>query len=59
MSDRPVGLTRDAGWEVGASRTLDASVKKMWDLLLSPTGLGLWVGRGLASYLEWLRSEGG
>jgi hypothetical protein len=49
MSDRPVGLTRDAGWEVGASRTLPVSVKAMWDLLLSPTGLGLWIGRGLPS----------
>jgi uncharacterized protein YndB with AHSA1/START domain len=49
MTDRPVGLTRDAGWEVGASRTLNASVKKMWDLLLSPTGLAMWVGRGLPS----------
>ena len=49
MSERPVGLTRDAGWEVGVSRTLPASVRAMWDLLISPTGLGIWLGRGLPS----------
>lgn len=48
-SERPVGLTRDAGWEIGVSRTLPASVRTMWDLLISPTGLGIWLGRGLPS----------
>lgn len=49
MSDRPVGLTRDAGWEIGVSRTLPASVHSMWDLLVSPTGLAIWLGGGLGS----------
>jgi uncharacterized protein YndB with AHSA1/START domain len=52
MSDRPVGLTRDAGWEIGVSRTLPASVRAIWDLLVSPTGLAVWLGRGLASLPE-------
>ena len=49
MSERPVGLTRDAGFQIGVSRTLPASVRSMWDLLVSPTGLAIWLGRGLTS----------
>jgi uncharacterized protein YndB with AHSA1/START domain len=42
----PVGLTRDAGWEIGVRRTVEATVDQAWDLLNSAEGLALWLGRG-------------
>jgi uncharacterized protein YndB with AHSA1/START domain len=47
MTERPVGLTKDAGWEVGASRTFPVTLEAGWDFLLSPAGLTLWLGEGL------------
>lgn len=44
MTDAPVGLTRDAGWQIGVSRTLALDVDAAWALLLSPTGLAAWLG---------------
>ncbi|MFE6872376.1 SRPBCC domain-containing protein [Kitasatospora sp. NPDC057692] len=43
---RPVGLTRDAGWEIGVSRTLPHPPEAVWSLLTSPDGLALWLGPG-------------
>lgn len=43
---RPVGLTRDAGWEVGASRTVPHALDEVWRLLASDEGLALWLGEG-------------
>ncbi|NEA37116.1 SRPBCC domain-containing protein [Streptomyces sp. SID13031] len=40
------GLTKDSGWEVGVSKTLQYSVPELWDLLTSPNGLTLWLGEG-------------
>lgn len=42
----PTGQTRDAGWQIGVSRTLDASPAQVWSLLTSPEGLALWLGPG-------------
>lgn len=47
MSERPVGLTQDVGWEVGASRTFPLSVEATWDLMVSPAGLAIWLGEGV------------
>jgi len=47
MSERRVGLTKDVGWEVGASRTLPMSVEAAWDLLVSREGLAVWLGEGV------------
>ncbi|MDV5147667.1 SRPBCC domain-containing protein [Streptomyces sp. SBC-4] len=44
----PVGLTRDAGWEIGVSKTLPLPVAAVWDFLVSPEGLSLWLGPGAA-----------
>jgi len=44
----PVGLTKDAGWEIGVSRTIDAPIEAVWDLLVSPAGTDLWLGAGAA-----------
>lgn len=40
---RAVGHTRDAGWEIGVSATVDADPAAVWGLLTGP-GLHLWLG---------------
>ncbi len=47
MTDPPVGLTRDAGWQVGVARTLPLDPEAAWALLLSPAGLAAWLGDDL------------
>lgn len=42
----PTGLTRDAGWQIGVSRTLRATPDDVWALLTSPEGLSMWLGPG-------------
>jgi uncharacterized protein YndB with AHSA1/START domain len=44
----PVGLTKDAGWEIGVSRTVPHDIDHVWTTLVSPEGLGVWVGPGAA-----------
>lgn len=44
VSDRPVGLTRDNGWQAGVRRTLPLSPEKAWDFLLSPDAVNIWLG---------------
>ena len=44
--ERPVGLTRDAGWQVGVSRTLAVDLDTVWAHLVSPEGLDTWLGLG-------------
>ncbi len=51
MTERPVGLTRDAGWQIGVSRTLPIDLETAWKLLTSRMGLGLWLGEGVPSPL--------
>lgn len=43
----PTGLTEDAGWQIGVSRTVHATPQEAWDLLTSPTGLATWLGAGV------------
>ncbi|MEV6208155.1 SRPBCC domain-containing protein [Kitasatospora sp. NPDC051914] len=43
---RPTGLTADAGWEIGVSRTLPYPPEALWRLVTSPEGLALWLGEG-------------
>jgi uncharacterized protein YndB with AHSA1/START domain len=42
----PTGLTRDAGWEIGVSRTLPHSPTAVWEFISGPEGLALWLGPG-------------
>ncbi|EMF56003.1 MULTISPECIES: SRPBCC domain-containing protein [Streptomyces] len=46
MTTRSTGLTRDAGWEVGVSRTLPQSPAAVWEFISGPRGLELWLGAG-------------
>lgn len=42
--EKPVGLTRDAGWQMGVRRTVSADLETVWDFLLGE-GLPLWLGQ--------------
>lgn len=44
MTTKPTGLTKDAGWQIGVTRTLPTDLDIAWDYLLSPAGLSLWLG---------------
>jgi uncharacterized protein YndB with AHSA1/START domain len=39
-----VGLTRDAGWQAGASRTFPVDKATAWSVLISAAGLEAWLG---------------
>ncbi len=41
----PTGLTKDAGWQAGASRTLPWTREQAWEVLTSSAGLAAWLGR--------------
>jgi uncharacterized protein YndB with AHSA1/START domain len=43
----PTGLTKDAGWEIGVSRTLHAPIDTVWDLLVSKPGTAIWLGKSV------------
>jgi len=43
METHQVGRTKDAGWEIGLSRTVSCSVEHIWQVLLGD-GLALWLG---------------
>ena len=40
----PTGLTEDAGWEIGVSRTFDRSVDEAWQIVTGRDGLACWLG---------------
>lgn len=44
--ERVVGLTEDAGFEIGVSRTVPYAPAEVWNFLASPGGTALWVGPG-------------
>ncbi|UUU34036.1 SRPBCC domain-containing protein [Streptomyces sp. CA-210063] len=46
MSTRSTGLTKDAGWEVGVSRTLPHSPAAVWEFISGSRGVALWLGAG-------------
>lgn len=43
----PVGRTKDAGWQIGISRTVELPVEAVWDLLTAAEGTALWLGDGV------------
>jgi len=44
---RPVGLSKTQGWEIGVRRTLPLSAIELWTRLMTPPGLGEWLGEGV------------
>jgi uncharacterized protein YndB with AHSA1/START domain len=47
MSERPTGRTRDAGWQIGVSRTLPVDLDTAWGYLVSDAGVRRWLGTGV------------
>ena len=48
----PVGLTKDAGWEIGISRTVHHPIEKVWATLSSDDGVATWLGEGVDLPME-------
>ena len=48
----PVGKTRDAGWQVGVSRTVERPVEEVWAFLIAPEGILIWLGDGVRVLAE-------
>jgi len=48
MADKkkPVGLTKNTGWQIGLRRTLDRNSQWLWEFLTSSAGLRIWLGPG-------------
>lgn len=49
---RPVGQTRDTGWQIGVRRTLPITHTEAWKLITSPAGLSVWLGNGADLHLS-------
>jgi len=47
-----VGQTKDAGWQIGVSKTVARSAGEVWDFLLSPAGVAIWLGEGVTVHPE-------
>ncbi|MCM3629680.1 SRPBCC domain-containing protein [Paenibacillus glycanilyticus] len=45
MEKKTVGLTQDAGYQIGVRKTLAAGQEQLWSYLTSPAGLGIWLGK--------------
>lgn len=41
-----IGKTRDAGWQIGVSRTIHRPAGEIWSFLTSPAGVAIWLGEG-------------
>ena len=48
----PVGKTRDAGWQIGVSKTIDLPVEDVWSFVTSPAGIAIWLGDGVTVLSE-------
>lgn len=44
MRRAEVGHTRDAGWQIGVSKTIDHPAEALWSFLTSPDGVAIWLG---------------
>lgn len=51
VATSPVGKTRDAGWQIGVSRSIAVDLETLWSYLVSTDGLATWLGRGVVSPL--------
>jgi hypothetical protein len=50
---KPVGLTKDTGWQIGVRRTLAVNSQRLWDFMTSTKGIQLWLGPGeIFSFME-------
>lgn len=44
MGRVPVGLSKDAGVQIGVRKTMALTKERVWDFLMSSEGLSLWIG---------------
>jgi uncharacterized protein YndB with AHSA1/START domain len=42
--ERPIGLTQDSGWQVGARKTINTPMEEVWELVFSERGMRIWLG---------------
>lgn len=42
--EKPVGLTKDVGWQFGLSKTFHYTQEYLWDFMFSDIGLKIWLG---------------
>jgi uncharacterized protein YndB with AHSA1/START domain len=47
-----VGRTRDAGWQIGVSKTIDRPVEDVWRFITSPAGVAIWLGDDVTIPME-------
>jgi uncharacterized protein YndB with AHSA1/START domain len=47
MRRSEVGHTRDAGWQIGVSKTIGRPVDAVWGFITSPAGIAIWLGEGV------------
>ncbi|ORM38032.1 SRPBCC domain-containing protein [Williamsia sp. 1135] len=47
MTSRQTGHTRDAGWQIGVSKTVGHPLEVVWDFLTSDAGTAVWLGHGV------------
>lgn len=47
MRRAEVGHTRDAGWQIGVSKTIDRPLEEVWAFITSPPGVAIWLGDGV------------
>lgn len=52
MATSPVGKTRDAGWQIGVSRSIAVDLDTLWSYLTSSEGLASWLGHGVVTPLS-------
>lgn len=50
-NERPTGLTKDTGWQIGARRTLAVQHHRAWVWLTSEAGTAQWLGAAVAGDL--------
>ncbi len=51
----PVGMTKDAGVQIGVRKTLAVTKEQAWHFLASTQGLRLWIGD--VSSMKWLKGH--
>src|SRR5690606_31964963 len=49
--EKPVGKTKDSGWQFGLRKTFYKAQEYLWDIIFSDKGLKIWLG-GLEEELE-------
>lgn len=47
MSASEVGRTKDAGWQIGVSTTVNHPIERVWAFLTSTQGTAVWLGHGV------------